>query len=184
MSASSTQPFRTLDRILASPLSSRGLVSCAVGLVDVGNLRNKRVVGVRVCQHRADGKEDFADGQSRAPLVTQNVQADASIRVDVGVVNAGGEVDLGRLEGVVGREMNGEEEDAARVRGLSGAHDGRLPVKQIFADRTSRARRGRITAEISELLVDALKSHDEMCCGVSRCEVVKYSSSDACGGGD
>jgi hypothetical protein len=57
----------------------------------------------------------FGDGQGGAPLVTQNVQADAAVGVDVGVVYAGGEVDLGRLELVVGGEVNGEEEDAARV---------------------------------------------------------------------
>lgn len=32
------------------------------------------------------------------------------------MVDASGEVDFGRLEGVVGREVDGEEEDAARVR--------------------------------------------------------------------
>lgn len=55
------------------------------------------------------------DGQGRAPLVPQNVQADAAVGVDVGVVDAGGEVDLRGLEGVVGGEVNSEEEDAAGV---------------------------------------------------------------------
>ena len=58
----------------------------------------------------------FRDGQGGAPLVSQDVQADAAVRVDVGVVDAGGEVDLGRLEGVVGREVDGEEEDTSGVR--------------------------------------------------------------------
>jgi DNA relaxase NicK len=35
------------------------------------------------------------------------------------VVDASGEVDLGRLKGVVGREVDGEEEDTARVWGLA-----------------------------------------------------------------
>lgn len=61
----------------------------------------------------------FRDGQSRAPLVSQNVQADATVRVDVGVVDAGGEVDLRRLERVVGREMNRKEKDTARVWGVA-----------------------------------------------------------------
>ena len=61
----------------------------------------------------------FRDGQSRAPLVSENVQADAAVAVDVGVVDAGGEVDLGRLEGVVCGEMDGEEEDTARVWGVA-----------------------------------------------------------------
>lgn len=31
------------------------------------------------------------------------------------MVDAGGEVDLGRLEGVIGREMDGQEKDTSRV---------------------------------------------------------------------
>lgn len=57
----------------------------------------------------------FANGERWAPLVSQNVQTDTSVRVDVGVVNAGGEVDLRGLEGVVGWEVDCEEEYAARV---------------------------------------------------------------------
>lgn len=41
----------SLNGVLAGPLSSRGLVSGAVGLVDVGNLGHEGVVGVRVGQH-------------------------------------------------------------------------------------------------------------------------------------
>lgn len=61
----------------------------------------------------------FGDGQGRTPLVSKDIQADAAVRVDVGVVDAGCEVDLWRLEGVVGREVDGEEEDAARVRAVA-----------------------------------------------------------------
>ena len=61
----------------------------------------------------------FGNGESRAPLVSQNVQTDAAVRVDVGVVDASGEVDLGGLEGVVGREVDGKEEDTARVWGVT-----------------------------------------------------------------
>jgi len=58
----------------------------------------------------------FGNGQRRAPLVTQDVQANATVRVDVRVVDAGCEVNLGRLEGIVCGEVNSEEEDAAGVR--------------------------------------------------------------------
>lgn len=63
----------------------------------------------------------FRKCKSGTPLVPQNIQTDATVGVDVGVVNAGGEVNLGWLEGVVGREVNLQEEDTARVRrvGLS-----------------------------------------------------------------
>ena len=58
------------------------------------------------CLFSGAAKPTFADGQSRAPLVSQNVQADAAVGVDVGVVDAGGEVDFRGLEGVVGREVD------------------------------------------------------------------------------
>jgi hypothetical protein len=105
----------------------------------MGNLGDQRVVRVRIRQHRADGQKNFRDGQSRAPLVSQNVQADATVRVDVGVVDAGSEVDLRRLERVVGREVNREEKDTARVWGVAGSHNSSLPVEQILANRASRA---------------------------------------------
>ncbi len=57
----------------------------------------------------------FGDSQRGAPLISQNIQADAAVGVDIGVVNAGGEVDLWWLERIVGREVNGEEENASRV---------------------------------------------------------------------
>jgi hypothetical protein len=39
-------------------------------------------------------------------LVSQNVQTDAAVGVDVWVIDAGGEVDLRGLEGVVGGEVD------------------------------------------------------------------------------
>lgn len=43
----------------------------------------------------------LADGQSRTPLIPQNVQTDRPVRVDVRVVDSGGKADFGGLEGVV-----------------------------------------------------------------------------------
>lgn len=57
----------------------------------------------------------FADCECGAPLIPQNVQADASIAVDVWVIDTGSEVDLWWLEWVVCWEVDCEEEDAARV---------------------------------------------------------------------
>lgn len=51
-------------------------------------------------------------------MVSQNVEADAAIAVDVGVVDTGGKVDLGWLEGVVGRETDLQEENTAGERGV------------------------------------------------------------------
>lgn len=75
------------------------------------------------------------------------------------MVDAGGEVDLGGLEGVIGREMDCQEKDASRVRRVTRSHNRRLPVEKIFANGTSRTRRGRVTAQVGEFLVDSLESH-------------------------
>jgi hypothetical protein len=68
---------------------------------------------------KSEGTSDtFRDGQSWAPLVFQNVQADGTIRVDVGVVDSGDEVDLWWLEGVVSGEVDVKEENSSRVRAV------------------------------------------------------------------
>lgn len=48
--------------------------------------------------------------------------------VDVGVVDLGGERDLGRLEGVLGGELDVQEEHPALVRRVIGSQDGGLPA--------------------------------------------------------
>ena len=69
------------------------------------------------------------NGEGRAPLIPQDVQADRAVAVDVWVVDAGGEVDLRRLEGVVCGEVDGEEENTAGVWRVAGTHDSCLPVE-------------------------------------------------------
>jgi len=81
----------------------------------VSDLWDERVVRVGICQHGADGEQNLGDGQGRAPLISQNVQADATIRVDVWVIDPRGEVDLWWLEWVVCWKVDCQEEYAARV---------------------------------------------------------------------
>jgi hypothetical protein len=58
------------------------------------------VTWVGIGKQRADGEQDFRDGQGRAPLILENVEADATVAVDVGVIDLGCEADFGRLEGL------------------------------------------------------------------------------------
>ena len=60
---------------------------CAVGLEELRDLRNERIVRVRVGQQRRDRQEDLRDRQRRAPLVFQDIQTDRSVRRDVTVVD-------------------------------------------------------------------------------------------------
>ena len=46
-------------------------------------------------------------------MISKDIQADTAIRVDVRVVDAGREIDLGWLKWIVGGEVYGKEENAA-----------------------------------------------------------------------
>jgi len=95
-----------LHGVLLGPLLGHLHVLSVVALEDARDLGHQRVVGVGVAQERADGQQNLADGESRRPLGSENVQADAAVRVDVRVVDLGSEAHLGRLERVVSGEVN------------------------------------------------------------------------------
>ena len=60
------------------------------------------------------------------PCIPENIQADGPVGVDVWVVDLCREGDLGWLEGVIGGEVDGEEEDPALVGTVRGSHNGGL----------------------------------------------------------
>ena len=100
-------------------------------LVYVRDFWYQRVFWVGVSKKRTDGKQYFADRQRWAPLVLEDVQADGAVGVDVGVVDSRDEVELGRLEGVVRRELDIEGKDASLERTVLRAHDGSQPVEEV-----------------------------------------------------
>ena len=131
-----------------------------IALEDVRNLWDERVIWVGVGQQGADGEEHLGDGEGGRPLVFEDVEADRSIAVDVHVINFRRERDLGRLEGVVGWEVDVKEEHALMVRGILGAHDRSLPMELVrFVCGASRAICGWVSSEVDEFLLDSFKSH-------------------------
>jgi len=70
------------------------------------------------------------------------------------VVDAGCEVYLWRLEGVVGGEVDVEEEDAAGVWGVVGSHNCGLPVEHVVSDGSGGAVGWGVFAEVYKLLVN------------------------------
>jgi len=92
--------------VLPCPLPGGSLIPWPVRLVHMSNFRNERVIGVRVGQHGADREKYFRYCQCWTPLISENVQTDATIRVDVGMIDASSEVDFWGLERIIGREMN------------------------------------------------------------------------------
>ena len=102
-----------------------------IALKDVCNLWDERVIWIGVGQQGADGEQHLRDSEGGRPLIFEDVEADRSIAVDVHVINFRRERNLGRLEGVVRREMNVQEEHALMVWGVLGAHDRSLPVELV-----------------------------------------------------
>ena len=152
---------------------------CPVVPVLRGDLRDQRVERVGVRQEGADGEEHLGNGEGGRPLVFQDVEADLSIAVDVHVVNFGRECDLRGLEGVVGRELDVQEEYALVVRGVLRAHDRCLPVELVrFVSGASRAVRGRVSSEVNELLLDSSDSHLDGDCFVIKFLFFNYKASN------
>merc|ERR1712216_1089470 len=106
-------------------LESRGILCdpLACGLVMLGpvleiqlcNFWYQWVTGVCIAEQGRDREQDLGDGESRAPLILQDVEAYRSICIHVAMINLCRESTLGRLEGVVSREGDVQEEDSALV---------------------------------------------------------------------
>jgi len=132
-----------------------------VSFVQVGDLRHERIIGIGVSQQRADREKNLRDGQSRRPLILQDVKADATIAVDIHMVDLRSESKLRWLERVIGREMNVQEENTLMVRGVLGSHDRSLPVELVLlVGGSGGAVRGRVPTKVYELLLDSFKRHN------------------------
>jgi hypothetical protein len=73
-------------------------------------------VRVSIRQQGADAQQDFRYRQSRRPLVFENIQTDLSRGVYVTVVNPRSKGNFRRLEWIIGRVVNVQEEDASVIR--------------------------------------------------------------------
>ncbi len=67
----------------------------------LSNIRNQRIVRIRIRQKRADRQKDFGDGKSRAPVIFQNIQANSSGAANIAVINFGSKGYFRRLEGII-----------------------------------------------------------------------------------
>ena len=93
-------------RVSAGPFVRGFVVRRAVVQELLRDAPDERVVGVRVREQRADGEQHLGDGERGRPLLLQDVQADAPLRVHVRVVHLCLEVHLRGLERVVGGELS------------------------------------------------------------------------------
>ena len=155
-------PVRPCSRgVSAGPLTSSIVVAVTFLFVNGGNFGHQRIIRVRVSEKRADGQENLGDGESGRPLILQDIEADRAIAVDVRMVNFRREAHLGRLEWVVGGEVDVQEENASRVRRILRTHDRSLPVELVLlVGWAGRAVCRRIPTEVNELLLDSFKRHN------------------------
>lgn len=72
----------------------------------LGNVRDQRVIGVGVGKKGANTEQHLANCEGRTPLVLKDIKTDTPIGIDVAVVDACGEVHLGRLKGIISGEVN------------------------------------------------------------------------------
>jgi len=110
-----TRSYLLALSVLPGPLLGHLFELSTVALVLRGNGRDKRIIRVGISQERADRQENLSSGQSGAPLRAENVKADSSLFIDVGVVDLCYEGHLRRLKGVVSGEVNVQEEQATSV---------------------------------------------------------------------
>jgi len=104
-----------------------------------GDAAHQRVARIAVGQQRADGEQYFGDGESRGPVVFEDVQADDTLAVDVAVVNSCAEQHLRGFERVLRGEVYVEEEDATLIDGAGWAQDGGDPLIQVVTFGSRRA---------------------------------------------
>jgi len=121
--------LESIHGILLSPCSCCLLITRPLALVNMSNFRNKRIIRIGVSQERANWQKHLRDCQCRTPLFLEDIQTDATIGVDVWMINLGLEVNLWRLEGVIWRKVDHNKENSSGIRAVSWTHYGCLPMK-------------------------------------------------------
>lgn len=137
-------------------------------LVLLGDAVLERVIGLRLDEQVAQGLEDGADaGRGLPRLGLEDAEANVAEGVvcDVGVVDAGDELDDRRLEGVVGGEEELQAEAAGVVgRGLGRGKDDVPGVDGGFGGEADGKALGDVGGDFLILLGDVL----DWCLGLRR----------------
>lgn len=92
---------RALCGVPLGPLPGHPVVLRPVGHVLCGDATHQRVSGIAVCKKRADGQENFRNGEGRTPVVFQDVQTYHALAVNITVINSGSEGNLGGFKRIV-----------------------------------------------------------------------------------
>ena len=118
--------------ILKSPLSCLLQGACRVGLPVIGDFLIKGIVQVR-CRHKSlDGKKHGSDLEGRRPFGLEDIKADSTEFVDVGVIDFCSEKDLWRNHGVVVWQKELAVKDTTLVGSFGGPSDFHIEVAEVF----------------------------------------------------
>ena len=92
-------------------------------------------------------------------MVLQNIQADASVTIYVGMVNFSSELAFGGLEGILSGEVDVQEKHTALERRVIWTSDCGLPMVEIlFIYGTSGTVGSGVLAEVLPLFLDSFES--------------------------
>lgn len=122
--------------VLLCPISRCAFILCLVCFVHMGNLWNKRIVGIGVCKQRTYWQQNFWYSEGRTPLFLKNVQAYAPVAINIGMKYLSSESNLWGLEWIIRWEVNGNQKHTTRIRTILGPHDRCLPVEHVLCHRT------------------------------------------------
>ena len=125
--------------MLLSELSRSFLVLSLVSFVRVRDFSDEGVVGIRIGEQAGDREQHLRYGERRAPVVLEYVETDAASAAYVRVVDLCLEHDLWRLERIISREVDRQEEQPVVVRRLGWPFDCRLPVVDVLTCGACRA---------------------------------------------
>ena len=84
-----------------SPFTRLDIIGGAIPLVRVCDLRNQRIIRIRIREQRQDAQKNFGNRKRRTPLLFQNIKADSTSCVDIRMIDLRLESDDRRLERIV-----------------------------------------------------------------------------------
>lgn len=142
--------------IFLGPGARSSLIFGSVRLVHVGNFWHQGIIRVWIRQQRAYREQHLGYCEGRAPLLFQDIKADATIAVNVGVEHLCSEGNLGWLEWVIRWEVDGHQKHTSSERAVTWTHNSCLPVEHVITNRASTARSGRVLLQVLQLLVNSL----------------------------
>ena len=146
--------------VFSSPFLCVLIMLYSIGFVQMRDFGDQRVIWVGINQHWTDWKQHFWYGQSRRPLIFQDIQADASIWVDVAVIYPCCECHLWWFEGIISWEGNVQKEHTSSIRWIIWPHNSCLPMELILLVSWTGRTVGRwIFTEVNKFFLNSLKSH-------------------------